>query len=301
MVSIIVPVFNVEKYLEKSLDSILSQTYKDLEIILVDDGSPDNCGKICDEYAKNDDRIKVIHKENGGVSSARNVGIEMATGEYVCFIDSDDIIEENFIEELLNTLISSNSDVSMCSIKWIDERVYKISELENIKVFKTKDLLKHFFVEGDLKELLYAPFNKLFKKDSLKDLYFNTNYALGEDILFVFEALLKSNKLCFTNKTSYGYIQRNTSAMHTKSIEKLCGYIAATEDIYNLCFAYNLDCLNLCFAWMYKHILNLMVKAIKNKESFPRKKEYHNIIKTTNPFKDLKNNFKRIFVIVFGA
>lgn len=301
MVSVIIPVYNVEKYLEKCLDSVLSQTFKNLEIILVDDGSTDGSSKIIDTYSLKDSRIKVIHKENGGVSSARNKGLEVATGEYVCFIDSDDIIEENFIEELFNELISSNSDISMCPIRWIDETVYKVSELENEKVFETKDLLKHFFVEGVLKELLYAPWNKLFNRSILKDSYFNTNYALGEDILFVFEVLLKSNKLCFTNKTSYGYIQRYTSAMHTKSIEKLLGYISATEDIYNLCIENKLECSISCFAWRYKHILNLMVNSIKNKQQFSRKKEYYNILKYNNPLKDIKSNLKRIFVLVFGA
>ena len=301
MVSVIIPVYNVEKYLEKCLDSVLSQTFKNLEIILVDDGSTDGSSKIIDTYSLKDSRIKVIHKENGGVSSARNKGLEVATGEYVCFIDSDDIIEENFIEELFNELISSNSDISMCPIRWIDETVYKVSELENEKVFETKDLLKHFFVEGVLKELLYAPWNKLFNRSILKDSYFNTNYALGEDILFVFEVLLKSNKLCFTNKTSYGYIQRYTSAMHTKSIEKLCGYISAAEDIYNLSIANHLNCTELCFAWMYKHILNLMFRAVREKKWFAQREEYYTILKKHNPLRNIKSNLKRIYILIFGA
>ena len=100
LVSIIVPIYKVEKYLKQCLDSILNQTYENIEIILVDDGSPDNCGKICDEYASNDKRIRVIHKENGGLSSARNAGLDVATGEYISFIDSDDYVSENFIKRL---------------------------------------------------------------------------------------------------------------------------------------------------------------------------------------------------------
>ena len=129
LISIIVPIYNVEKYLKKCIDSIINQTYKNLEIILVDDGSPDNCGKICDEYAKKDNRIKVIHKENGGVSSARNVGVENATGEYIGFVDSDDYIEKDMYEVLINNLKKENADISIIS----NYEVYKNKIIENKK------------------------------------------------------------------------------------------------------------------------------------------------------------------------
>ena len=115
LISIIIPVYNVEKYLRKCLDSIINQTYKKLEIILIDDGSTDNSGKICEEYAKKDDRIIVIHKENAGVSSARNRGIELANGKYIGFIDSDDWIEENMYETLYQNLLQFDVDISMCN------------------------------------------------------------------------------------------------------------------------------------------------------------------------------------------
>ena len=104
LISIIVPIYNVEKYIHKCIESIINQTYKNLEIILVDDGSPDNCGNICEEYAKNDSRIKVIHKENNGLSSARNAGLEICKGDYIGFVDSDDYIELNMYEVLINAL-----------------------------------------------------------------------------------------------------------------------------------------------------------------------------------------------------
>ena len=110
-ISVIVPVYNVEKYLTKCVDSIMNQTYKDLEIILVDDGSTDNSGKICDEYVKKDKRFKVIHKKNGGLSDARNVGIKNSTGEYLSFIDSDDYIDNDMIECLYNACIKNNADI----------------------------------------------------------------------------------------------------------------------------------------------------------------------------------------------
>ena len=108
LITIVVPVYKVEQYLDKCVNSIINQTYKNLEIILVDDGSPDNCGKMCDEYAKNDNRIVVIHKENGGLSDARNAGIEIAKGKYISFIDSDDYVTEDYVE-FLYALISNNN------------------------------------------------------------------------------------------------------------------------------------------------------------------------------------------------
>ena len=114
LISVVVPVYNVEKYIDKCINSIINQTYKNLEIILVDDGSPDNCGKICDEYAKKDNRIKVTHKENGGVSSARNIGIKNATGDWLTFVDADDWIENNFVEQLLKIGNQENAEIVLC-------------------------------------------------------------------------------------------------------------------------------------------------------------------------------------------
>lgn len=114
LISVIVPVYNVEKYLDKCVDSIVNQTYKNLEIILVDDGSPDNCPKMCDDWARKDKRIRVIHKKNGGVSSARNLGINNANGECIGFVDSDDWIEKKYIQKLYETLIQEGADIALC-------------------------------------------------------------------------------------------------------------------------------------------------------------------------------------------
>lgn len=126
LVSVIIPVYKVEPYLRECLDSVVNQTYSNLEIILVDDGSPDGCPKICDEYAERDSRVKVIHKENGGISDARNKGLDIATGEYVIFVDSDDVIHEKYVEYLYNALIESNADTSVCQMA-------NFTEIENVK------------------------------------------------------------------------------------------------------------------------------------------------------------------------
>ena len=120
-ISIIIPVYNVEKYLNKCLNSVIEQTYKNIEVILIDDGSTDNSGKICDEYAKNDIRIKIIHQQNGGVSTARNNGLEHATGKYITFVDSDDYIEKEMIETMAKKIMKKNADIVICGVTDRDE------------------------------------------------------------------------------------------------------------------------------------------------------------------------------------
>ena len=129
MISIIVPVYNVESYLADCVDSITAQTFKDIEIILVDDGSPDSCGQICDDYAKTDKRIRVIHKQNGGLSDARNAGIQLASGRYLGFIDSDDYIATDMFERLYNSIIETDSDIAMCyAANFIDGSIAELDE-----------------------------------------------------------------------------------------------------------------------------------------------------------------------------
>ena len=126
-ISVIVPIYNVEKYLGPCIDSILAQTFKDFELILVDDGSPDRCGKICDEYERVDKRIRVIHQENSGLSAARNVGLDVMVGKYVTFIDSDDLVDKRFLEELYDNLQNDKAQISLCQFQEFEN----ISEIKN--------------------------------------------------------------------------------------------------------------------------------------------------------------------------
>ena len=178
-ISIIVPVYNVEKYLKKCIDSIINQTYKNIEIILVDDGSKDSSGRICDEYIEKDKRIVTIHKKNGGLSDARNEGIKKATGKYLSFIDSDDYIEENMIGNLYKSIIENDSDISTCA---------KIIEYSNKKIIKNNK--SNFCINNNeaMKRMLTfdeidtSACDKLFKKD----LFLNIKFPVGryyEDII----------------------------------------------------------------------------------------------------------------------
>ena len=144
MISVIVPVYKVEKYLRQCIESIQRQTYSDLEIILVDDGSPDGCPAICDEYARNDKRIKVLHQENGGLSVARNVGLDIAKGEYIAFVDSDDYIKENMYEMLYNKIVMEDADLIICSYDKVDENNNKIDNYSPLQdeVLESYEALK---------------------------------------------------------------------------------------------------------------------------------------------------------------
>lgn len=140
-ISIIVPVYNVEQYLCECIDSMLAQIFEDYELILVDDGSPDRCGQVCDEYAALDERVRVIHQENAGVSFARNIGIDIARGNYISFVDSDDIISAFYLKELYEKIIEYQADISICEMKEFDEKnTFKMNRESDIKSIKKKVL-----------------------------------------------------------------------------------------------------------------------------------------------------------------
>ena len=168
-ISIIVAVYNVEKYLKRSLDSILNQSYKNIEVIIVNDGSTDNSRNICEKYAELYSNIKVIHKENGGLSSARNIGIENATGEYIGFVDSDDYISSNMFEEMYNRIIESDSDIAISSFNYVKEgKILPEDNSGDTCIFTKSEAINGFFN-------LTCPFNysfmcnKLFKKELFKE------------------------------------------------------------------------------------------------------------------------------------
>lgn len=219
IISVIVPVYNVEMYLKKCINSILNQTLKKLEIILVDDGSTDNSGIICDEYKFIDKRIKVIHKENGGLSSARNIGIDNATGDYLAFIDSDDWIEPNMIEVLFDMLEKNDSDISICEfIKCYDENVQPIQEEIKIEIFNNIDALKKLYDENKGIYMTIAC-NKLYKRNLLEKVRFPLG-KIHEDEFFIYKVLYEANKISYINRKMYYYRQRENSIMNSRLTKK---------------------------------------------------------------------------------
>lgn len=213
LISVVVPVYNVEKYLNRCIESIVNQTYKNLEIILVDDGSTDSSQMICDEWAEKDKRIKVIHKKNGGLSSARNAGLKVLTGKYVCFIDSDDYIEINALELMLKSIISDDYDVCICNTNLVDND-YNIISKENYKssIISGDDIIKSFLT-GKVFESISAC-DKLYKVSVIKnnDITFNEKEKWGEDFPFNYLYFQHVKKLISIDDRLYNYlIKRNGS------------------------------------------------------------------------------------------
>ena len=206
LVSVIVPVYNVEKYLDRCVESIVNQTYRNLEIILVDDGSPDNCPQMCDDWAKKDERIKVLHKSNGGVSSARNFGINESSGEYISFIDSDDYIRNDMLEIIIKVADKYNADMVRCSynIDTYGKDEIVVAEVDDeIRIIKNREQFLNDLHWDGHKAAFIA--NKVFKRSSIGEIRFNENFVAGEDVLFVYSVLERSNIVVYYDIPLYFY------------------------------------------------------------------------------------------------
>lgn len=232
LISIIVPIYNVEKYLNKCVESILKQTYDNLEIILVDDGSLDNCGNICDEYAKKDSRIIVLHKTNGGLSDARNKGINIAKGKYIGFVDSDDYIDNDMFEILYNLCKNNNADISMISYKEIENEII-INENSNYtnKVFKYNNIeaIKELLKDEKIKN--YA-WNKLYKKELFDGIEYPIKMAY-EDVGTTYKLFEKAKKIIWYDIPKYNYIRRGTSIVSKNTYKNLKDFIDLSYQRYN--------------------------------------------------------------------
>ena len=236
LVSVIIPAYNIEDYIGRCLDSIISQTYKNLEIIVVDDGSRDYTGEILDNYAKKDRRIKVIHKENGGVSSARNKGIEVAEGDYIGFIDGDDLIEPEMYKILVDLLEEENADIAHCGYQMVfPDRVDYYHNTGKKKIQTTeeglKDLLSGEMIEPGL-------VNKLYKKELIKNCRLDETVKINEDLLMNYQLFKLSQKSVYYDITPYSYMIRSSSATGANSL------ITKREDSLRVLNQIKDDCIN---------------------------------------------------------
>ena len=202
-ISVIVPVYNAEKYISRCVDSILSQTLSDFELLLVDDGSKDKSGSICDLYAQKDDRIHVLHKENGGVSSARNAGIEKAKGQYLLFVDSDDFIKP----DLLSNLLETSCDLVICGFEKLDERGKHLFTIQFPNLtYRQREDIDFAFMYKSL--MLYSPYCKLFRTDYIQEngIRFDPTVTWGEDGMFIADYLRYVNSIIVKDYCGYYYI-----------------------------------------------------------------------------------------------
>lgn len=275
-ISIIIPIYNVEKYLKRCIDSIVNQTYKNTEIILVNDGSPDNCGEICDEYAKIDSRIKVIHKENGGLSSARNAGIDISSGEYIMFVDSDDWISEDTLE-ILNRYVEKGYDIinfKFCFAKEKTENIIKLND--KIKDSYECNLLSYIdkLFSGELDFFIW---NKLYKKDLFDEIRFpvGRNY---EDLATIYKLYFKAKNIIVTDYTLYYYWLENSNSITSNStIRNMTDYLVSTKEIYEVNRQYlkmnnrNLSNIDSWYTMMMIQLYINYTKSIYNNEKLENK------------------------------
>ncbi len=209
LISIIVPVYNVESYLERCLESLKRQWYDNLEIILVDDGSTDNSGKICDDFAKREKRAKVFHKRNGGLSDARNYGLKKAVGEMLAFVDSDDYIDESYISDMYYEMRHSDADIVVCGFN---------NNVPRSEILSGKDATIRLLTRQENLEIV--AWNKLYKKELFidNDIWFPKGKK-NEDSLTIYKVLSKAKKVAYLDKSLYSYVDRDESIMNTGRIQ----------------------------------------------------------------------------------
>lgn len=229
LISVIIPVYNMEKYLYRCMESIINQTYVNLEIILVDDGSTDLSSKMCDEYVLRDNRIKVLHQKNGGLSNARNAGLEVATGKYITFLDSDDYVNVEYVDYLYQLIEQYDSDISICGMKRFEEECQEEDdESENlIKVYGNIEALEILCYQ---KGIANSAWGKLYKKDLFKEIRYPEG-MLYEDLAVIYKLLYKADKVVQGNKKYYYYMQRRDSIMHQKFSEKSMDRIKVSSEL----------------------------------------------------------------------
>lgn len=305
LISIVIPIYNVDKYIEKCLNSVVKQTYKNIEIILVDDGSPDNCGKICDSYANNDKRIKVIHKENGGLSDARNVGIEIANGKYITFVDSDDYIELDYIEYLYTLMKKYNTKISFCKVNV----VFNENNTDNKPNNSDQSDYKWTKIQA-LEDVLYANnFDvSAYAKMYLTEHFKNVRYPKGklfEDNDTTYKLIDKNDYIAVGFEKKYNYIIRNNSITRTnfkkeqlyliEASDNMCSYLSKYEQLKKATYRKKF--------WARISIFNRMINS--NERNYAEEKKLRKeILEYKRVLLDGKSSFRdkvSIILLHFGT
>lgn len=220
LISIIVPIFNVSKYLDNCVESILNQNYKNIELILVDDGSTDGSEKKCDDWAQKDSRVVVIHKENGGSADSRNVGMEAAKGEYIGFVDSDDWIAPEMYEKLIEVIHERNLDMSVCFFKAVSDENYEFNNTEYPTTEYTGRDFANLIIAEKKPRISYAIWKCLYKREVIKDIKFYKGVHYNEDAVFLIESLWNAKKMAFIDAPMYYYRVHESSISNIDISEK---------------------------------------------------------------------------------
>lgn len=300
IVSIIVPVYKVEQYLNRCVTSLVNQSLKDIEIILVDDGSPDRCPQMCDEWAERDIRIRVVHKKNEGLGFARNSGMEVACGEYIAFVDSDDYVDTNTYKKLYEQTEEGRFDIVYCGHKEEYEKGKwkNVSDFENVRTFLGKDALnvsKAFLVKGNgLPRLTLSVWHSIYRRDLLQSIRFNSErYVCSEDVPFQVEVTRKAQTIKFLPNCFYNYCLNEGSLTHNNIDKKFFQYINLVEVLKRLMPPDDYYCI---YSFFFNFSISIVRRIIFN-DNMPNK-EKEQIFSTIfrHPFwKEIELNIKSLY------
>ncbi len=295
-ISVIVPVYNKENYVEETINSLLNQTYENLEIIIINDGSKDKSKEICEKKEKEDNRIKLINIENHGAGYARNVGIENATGDFISFIDADDYVKNNFYDVLLKLILQENADISECGFKRVSSIQEEIIQppIINISIYSSNEKILKLYGKDESEYLnTVIMCNKLFKKDLFRD---GIRYPIGriiDDEFIIYKLLNKAKKIVSTNEILYGYIQSEDSVMRQNFKAKR---VYDTFDVYDEVYEFfeNDQIEGITYLILLRYIKYCVELLIKTNQSDMKEKE--DVIKYINEkfqekWKIIKNKF----------
>lgn len=284
-ISIIVPVYNVQNYLDSCIQSILNQTFKDFEVILVNDGSTDKSGAICNEYSKKYSKVKVIHKQNGGQGDARNEGIKIAKGDYIGFVDSDDVIEDSMYEILYNMCIKNDADVSTCLLTSIEEGITNNKIYSGkISIYSNKEAIKETY-NGGISG--YSPCNKLYNRILFENIKFPVG-RIYEDASVLYKLYMNSNKIIFIESALYKYMRREGSTTNRPVSHKRFDIVDMFEEKYDFMEQNYPEMCEKIKSMYYISLRNIIVDIVNEGNVF---KKYKYINKSS---KLIRQNLKHI-------
>ncbi len=260
LISIIMPVYNAEKFLDRSISSVLTQTYKNIQLILVEDGSPDNCPTLCDKYAAQDKRIKVIHQKNQGVSAARNTGLDNVAGDYIMFVDSDDKIDEDMCAELMKYMLTKDVDIVSSPSYTVRNGMVKHSKRTGNFSIKTHPaIIEYYLSDND-----GVVWNKLYKKTVIGQVRFPVG-RLFEDCAALYKIVEQAHSIGYLDKEMYCYYKNPNSISHTSfDLQKRYEYYLAYKERYEYAVAHNLKCSLFCEGLYVKAALSAMTAGYAN-------------------------------------
>lgn len=278
-ISIIVPVYNVEKYLERCVRSILAQTFTDFELLLINDGSTDRSGELCDVLAKEDDRIRVVHKENGGASSARNVGIELARGTYLAFVDSDDWIAPNMYHSLLKLIKDHDAEIAECDYEIVTD-LSEIVRQPSLEILELSNIECSRALYNGQRHCTILIWNKLYCRKLFSKLRFPEG-MICEDQWLLPKIYMKASKVVYSNQKYYFYYQSPNSVMRSQFGRKNLAALVAFEETRNLYLQSNCDELvwwcDATFSFLLIHYYNRVIEELHDKRIAWQIKRYYNL------------------------